>query len=163
MSQAATAVGYAGWWQRVGATLLDAVITGIPAGILAAAVGGTVRTNRVIVFNEFGRTRLRQTNFHFNGKGIAVVILVGVLYRTLLEGGVRGQTLGKMAMRITVRDPVSGTSIGYGRAFVRWLVASILWVAFIIPGVIDVLFPLWDPKHQTLHDKAAGSIVVQVP
>jgi uncharacterized RDD family membrane protein YckC len=38
----------------------------------------------------------------------------------------------------------------------------VLWVALVIPGLIDVLFPLWDPRHQTLHDKAAGSIVLRV-
>jgi uncharacterized RDD family membrane protein YckC len=36
-------------------------------------------------------------------------------------------------------------------------------VAFYLPGLIDVLFPLWDPKRQTLHDKAVGSVVVKVP
>jgi hypothetical protein len=27
--------------------------------------------------------------------------------------------------------------------------------------LIDMLFPLWDPKNQTLHDKATRTIVVQ--
>ena len=41
--------------------------------------------------------------------------------------------------------------------------ASVLWVLLYIPGIIDVLFPLWDQKRQTIHDKAASSIVVTVP
>jgi hypothetical protein len=32
----------------------------------------------------------------------------------------------------------------------------------IIPGLLDVLQPLWDRKHQTLHDKIVGSVVVQI-
>lgn len=68
-----------------------------------------------------------------------------------------------MAMKIAVKDANTGGPIGYGRALARWLVASVLWVAFYLPGLIDVLFPLWDPKRQTLHDKAVGSVVVKVP
>lgn len=59
-----------------------------------------------------------------------LVIAGGVLYKVLLEGGARGQTLGKMALHIRVRD---------------------------------VLFPLWDSQHQTLHDKVANTIVVPAP
>ena len=36
---------------------------------------------------------------------------------------------------------------------------------FILLGVIwllDMLFPLWDAKRQTLHDKVAGSVVVRL-
>ena len=161
VAQQATSVAYAGWWQRVGATIIDGIVVAIPAGILAALVGGSTRTHTVIRVDEFGRT-IRGTGFEFNSKGILVAVAVGVIYRVLLEGSVRGQTVGKMAMKIAVRDQASGGPIGYGRAFVRWLVASILWVVFILPGLIDVLFPLWDPQHQTLHDKAAGSVVLQV-
>jgi uncharacterized RDD family membrane protein YckC len=32
----------------------------------------------------------------------------------------------------------------------------------IIPGLLDVLWPMWDRKHQTLHDKLVGSVVVQI-
>ena len=32
---------------------------------------------------------------------------------------------------------------------------GILWV-------LDMLFPLWDAKRQTLHDKVAGSVVLRV-
>jgi uncharacterized RDD family membrane protein YckC len=30
-----------------------------------------------------------------------------------------------------------------------------------LPWVLDVLFPLWDPKKQTLHDKVSGTIVIR--
>jgi uncharacterized RDD family membrane protein YckC len=53
--------------------------------------------------------------------------------------------------------------LGYGKAAVRWAVASVLWLLFYIPGIIDVLMPLWDAKKQTIHDKAAGTVVVVAP
>jgi hypothetical protein len=35
--------------------------------------------------------------------------------------------------------------------------------AFFVPWVIDMLFPLWDPMNQTLHDKATRTIVTKAP
>ena len=152
-----------GGWQRVAAAIIDGIVLGIPGGILAVLVGGTRTTRNVIQIDQFNRTtRIRQVGFELNAKGILVLVILGVLYRVFLEGGPRGQTLGKMAMKIAVRDQSTGGPIGYGRAFVRWLAALVLWIILVIPGIIDVLFPLWDPRHQTLHDKAAGSIVVRV-
>jgi uncharacterized RDD family membrane protein YckC len=94
--------------------------------------------------------------------GALIAFGLGVLYRTLMEGSTRGQTVGKMAMGIAVRDLDDGGSIGYARAFARWLVGYLLWVVIYIPGIIDLLFPLWDAKRQTLHDKAVRSVVVLV-
>ncbi len=55
---------------------------------------------------------------------------------------------------------VSAGSIGYGRALLRAFVEYILFVALFLPWVLDMLFPLWDPQNQTIHDKAGGSIVL---
>jgi len=161
VARVGSAVQYAGWWQRVGATIIDGIIVGIPSGILAALVGGSTRTHTVIRIDRFGN-EIRGTGVNFNYKGVFIAVVLGIIYRVLLEGSPKGQTIGKSALKIAVRDQAGGPPIGYGRAFVRWLVASILWLLFFIPGLIDVLFPLWDPRHQTLHDKAAGSVVVQV-
>jgi uncharacterized RDD family membrane protein YckC len=30
-----------------------------------------------------------------------------------------------------------------------------------VPHFLDLLWAAWDPKRQTLHDKAAGTIVVR--
>ena len=34
-------------------------------------------------------------------------------------------------------------------------------VLLFIPWVIDMLFPLWDPMRQCLHDKVSRTIVIQ--
>ena len=47
------------------------------------------------------------------------------------------------------------------RAFIRALIPPFFWVLF-IPGLLDVLWQLWDGKHQTLHDKLVGSVVIRV-
>ncbi len=94
-----------------------------------------------------------------------VLILVGVfggpvVYYTVTIGRY-GQTLGKKALGIAVRDASAPTeAIGYGRAFGRYLVTNVLWIVF-LPGVIDHLWPLWDRRKQALHDKAVTSVVVR--
>ena len=93
---------------------------------------------------------------------VFVAYIGPTLYYTVCyaEGG---QTLGKMNGRIAVRrDGDEESSLGYVRSLLRALVPPILWALLIIPGLLDVLWPLWDPKKQTLHDKLVGSVVVRV-
>jgi uncharacterized RDD family membrane protein YckC len=86
----------------------------------------------------------------------------------MLVGHRSGQTPGKRAVGIQVRDAVTGESIGYPRALGRYLAqvfaALILPILPILPilTAIDLLWPLWDDRHQTLHDKAVNAVVVEV-
>ena len=155
----------AGWWQRVVASIIDGLIVAIPSYILMAVLSlGTFAAS-----TRFDPVTGEISDINVGGffagffLSFILIIVMAIAYRVVLEGGARGQTVGKMAMKIRVADVNTGGPIGYGRAFVRWLVASVLWVLLYIPGIIDVLFPLWDPKRQTIHDKAASSIVVTVP
>ncbi|MFN2614407.1 MAG: RDD family protein [Actinomycetota bacterium] len=149
---------YAEWWQRLVALLIDGVIVAVPSWIIMILSGLTfalssridVHTGRAI-----GSAGLFYGPFAF-------ILAAGILYRVLMEGGARGQTVGTMIMKIRVRDVDTDASIGYGRAFVRWLVFSLLCFVW-IGGLVDALFPLWDQRKQTIHDKAARSIVVKVP
>jgi len=75
--------------------------------------------------------------------------------------GLTGQTLGKMALHIRVVDATTGAPIGVPRAMLRYLVYALLWIACVIPGLVNVLSPLWDPRNQAWHDKAARSVVVR--
>ena len=60
----------------------------------------------------------------------------------------------------TVMQPNIRGSVGYGKAFLRSLVALLLGYTVIV-GILDVLWPLWDKKNQTLHDKAVGTVVLR--
>jgi uncharacterized RDD family membrane protein YckC len=75
--------------------------------------------------------------------------------------GSRNQTLGKMALGIAVVDAESRSRIGYARAFRRWLGTAALRALFTVPTIVDHLWPLQDPRNQTLHDKIARSVVVR--
>lgn len=122
----------AGFWRRFVGTLIDGILLGILEGILRAILG--------------------------SGTGTGLYVLASIIYFTVLIGGARGQTVGQMAMGIRVIDFNTGGSIGYGRAFIRWLVAIISFLALFI----GYLWMLWDKEKQCWHDKAANDVVVPV-
>jgi len=86
----------------------------------------------------------------------AIGTLLGIAYYVLLEGGVRGQTFGKMVCGIRVFDLARGGPIGYGRAFIRYISRLLSLVVFLL----GYFWMLWDKEKQTWHDKFAGSVVV---
>ncbi len=101
--------------------------------------------------------------------GLVLAVGLGwVLYGTLLCGAPRGQTVGMMAVRVRVVREGSGDRLGYRRALGRAALEGFLRLVnfiFTLLGLVwalDMLFPLWDDRRQTLHDKAVGSVVVRV-
>ena len=74
-----------------------------------------------------------------------------------------GQTLGKKAMKIRV-VPIDPTArLTRGMAFRRYLVQHVAGMFVPFFSYVDGLWQLWDkPYLQTLHDKAAQTVVVKV-
>jgi uncharacterized RDD family membrane protein YckC len=157
---------YSEWWKRVVAAIIDVLIIIIPGSILLGVLGlGTFAGAEVSCDPNTGVCTT-------DGPGFFIAFMVSMLvfaviaigYQVYFNGGEKGQTVGKMAMRIRVRDDATGGPIGYGKAFLRWLVAWALGSFTCGIGLlIDLLFPLWDPKRQTLHVQAANSVVIDVP
>jgi uncharacterized RDD family membrane protein YckC len=146
------------WWQRFAAIFIDGLILGIPKAIIAAAAVGSSGT-----FNSG------------IGVGLAVIgilfAIIDLVYFALLNGSQRGQTVGQMALGITVRDADTGGPIDPQRAGLRILVLipGILldWIPVIgalagIYTVIAGLSPLWDANRQGFQDKAARTQVIRV-
>jgi len=119
----------AGFWRRFAAALIDGILLGIVSGILRAILG--------------------------TGGGYALGTLITIGYFVYFHG-TTGQTPGNAALSIRVVGKDDGATIGYGRAFVRWLVSLVS--GFVI--LIGYLWMLWDSEKQTWHDKAANSVVV---
>jgi uncharacterized RDD family membrane protein YckC len=98
------------------------------------------------------------------GLGGPAVFLVGALafagfflYRPVLEGRPEGQTFGKQAMGTRVVRQSNGAPLGYGLAIGRN-------VARLADGALfglGAFWAIWDPQHQTWHDKIAGTLVVR--
>jgi uncharacterized RDD family membrane protein YckC len=95
---------------------------------------------------------------------VLVAFAVGTMFMVVYETFATaryGRTLGKAWLHIRpIRT--DGTKLGWGRSFGRvaiYSLASVLgWV-----GVLDQLWCLWDENRQCLHDKVAGTIVVNDP
>lgn len=160
----------ASWGKRVGAAIIDAFVVGIPAVIImfAAGVGAFASADLDCVFNP--ATGVTECTGGDSSFFVAIALTQGIpllvfaVYGTFMNGSERGQTVGKMALKIQVRDEATGGPIGYGKAFLRWLVgAGLSLVTCGLGGLVDVLFPLWDNKRQTIHDKAVSSLVVELP
>jgi uncharacterized RDD family membrane protein YckC len=133
---------FAAWGQRLGAFVIDEVFIRVIA--LCAEIALNLR-------------------HHFGGRIVWLLLAVG--YYAVLNGSEMGQTFGKRALGIQVRDATAhGGSIGPGRAGMRFVTVGLFRIIpfFGLFTLLDGLWPLWDPRRQALHDKIAGSVVVRV-
>lgn len=147
------------WWKRVVALIIDALLIGIPLAIIQNIIG-LGAASQLEVDSSGAITG--------GGGGFFATLIVGnlltiaafLIYFGVMNGGAKGQTVGKMAMKIQVRDEATGGPIGVGKGLLRYVVSAALSLVCGIGGIIDGLFPLWDAKRQTIHDKAVKSVVV---
>lgn len=95
------------------------------------------------------------------GTGIlaAVTLLLSSAYLVWNHGyrqGVTGASIGKSVLRFRVVDEKTWRPVGFGTSLLRLFVhladAAVCFVGF--------LFPLWDPRRQTLADKLVGTVCV---
>jgi uncharacterized RDD family membrane protein YckC len=149
------------WWQRVGAMLLDVLVIGVPVFIVSSVLNAAFGHSHLVTVAGATHTVKSLTGsaqIAFD----ACSSLAGGLYFAILNGTGRGQTAGNRAPGIAVRDVETGAPIGFWRGVLRWFVRTILYVALVIPGIVNDLFPLWDRRRQTLADKAARSVMIRV-
>jgi len=132
-----TSLELAGWWRRAGAVVLDGLIVGIPLNIVVVAVAASENDAALVV--------------------AYVVGLAGAIAYSVLMIGSKGQTLGKMATGVKVVRHGSPAPIGYGLATGRFFSTYLS----AIPCYLGMLWPLWDDKNQTFHDKICSTVVIR--
>ena len=137
---------YAGFWIRLAAWIIDAVIVVFGTSVVrmlwygaATGDGGASPTFAGIVGS------------------VVIALLVPALYFVLLTG-LKGQTLGKMAAGIRVVNQ-EGLAPGAGRAALRETVGKFVSIIALFLGFLRIT---WDPERQGWHDKMAGTHVVTV-
>jgi uncharacterized RDD family membrane protein YckC len=128
--------------------------------VVQAAVGVLLRhtdTARLHYAMRMSNGTVTHNSISFLVLFIGAAIFVG--YATVMLGSARGQTVGMMAVGVRARTDEGLASLGTARALSRSLVQLALAYT-VVGGLLDDLWPLWDAKNQTLHDKAVRSVVV---
>ena len=169
---AGTAMGPGGqplaeWWKRLVAAIIDGVILGIPANIIGGLLFGGMFAATAPRFDPETGQVVGGAGFFAGllaawGAFLIAYLIFTAAYYIYLHSS-RGQTVGKMAMKIKVVDMETGELIPYGRAGIRWGVQQALAIVTCgIGALLDGLWPLWDAKRQAIHDKPANTVVVDI-
>jgi uncharacterized RDD family membrane protein YckC len=140
---------YAGWWQRVGAVIIDGIISilfFVPA--IVALVAGPSEIDTCTVNGEFGLCEVPTSGTIGIGVLLYVAGFVAFLVLYCRRVGTKGQSWGMGAAGYQIVDERTGEPIGTGRAVGRYF-ARILSA---LPCYLGFLWPLWDSENRTFHD-----------
>lgn len=130
-------VPLAPWWPRALGAVADAVVVGLVTYAVASFSGLKSRDG-----------------YFFLDLGIRFVYSFAMLVTW-------GHTLGMALLRLQAVDAVAGeTPIRPHRAALRSLIGGVLTIVP-LGAILDLAWPLWDARNQTLHDKAAGTVVLR--
>ncbi len=141
--------GLASLGQRLGGYLIDVVI-----------VGAVFIFGLIVMAASTPASNFDNPDPSPNGVAILVFLLCGLaafVYYPFFEGRPAGQTLGKKAVGIRVVRQSNGAPLGYGLAIWR----TVMRIVDYLPFYLGLLWAIWDPQHQTFHDKIAGTLVVR--
>lgn len=99
---------------------------------------------------------------------VFIMMIIGVVVSFVYEVpliAVKGQTVGKMVMKIKVVPADDSLEVGFKKSLVRWIVPQSMGVVPIvgsIPALLGYAWIIWDTEHQGWHDKAAKTYVIKV-
>ena len=147
---------YAGFWPRFVAWLIDVLIVTIIQSAFAPVVAFGLIQPWYWWVNSFS-AEPDVVGFWFVGTGTLLLILIAGAYFVGFWV-YRGQTPGKMAMRIKVVT-TENTPLTAERALLRFL-------GYFICHVLGFIPHLWiaiDARKQGIPDKFAGTCVIQLP
>jgi uncharacterized RDD family membrane protein YckC len=135
----AAAPEYMGFWIRVVAYLIDAIILGIVNAVIVALLGGDTSAQIIAA---------------------AINIVIAWLYFSILWSSSPQASLGMMALGMKVTD-LDGGRISFGKATLRYVVQFVLSLLLGIGFIVGALWVAFDARKQALWDKAAGTFVVK--
>jgi uncharacterized RDD family membrane protein YckC len=141
-------VGYGGFWIRVVAAIIDAIILRVVVAPVGMIFGGLGMAGMM--------SGIPHTGLRLLGGGVTFILLIfgSWLYEAFMESSSYQATLGKMIFGMKVTD-LNGNRISFeratGRHFAKWLSAMILGIGYIMVGLTD--------RKQGLHDLLAGTVV----
>ena len=145
-------VVYAGFWKRVAAYIIDAIVVGMVGGIIGGVIGGML-----------GVMLLGTSSASANTSGMLIIqglanlagVALGVAYFGWMHSSSSMATLGKMAIGIkVVREDGSRISFmrGMGRYFALIVSSIPLGFGFVMAGFTE--------RKRALHDMMCDTVVV---
>lgn len=135
---------YVGFWPRVGASIIDAIIVAMITTPLLVAIYGWgyfARTDKPLIAGP--------ADFLLSWVLPAVGVILFWLYKQA--------TPGKMAVSARVVDAQTGNTLSVGQSIGRYLGYFIAT----LPLFLGVVWVAFDPRKQGWHDKLAGTVVVR--
>ncbi|MFT4164214.1 MAG: RDD family protein [Microlunatus sp.] len=174
----ADGVPIAGWWARALAVVIDAVLVGFVAALVAMPIYLRMAEALSTYFRETYRAAEQglplppepDITTIISATDQLILVGVGFLLHTLylaLFLRWRSATPGKLIVGLRVVPVDQGRSqakLGWPTVFIRalcWTVPNLNAVLFVL-RVIDIVLPLTNPKKQAMHDLAAKTQVVRV-
>lgn len=147
--------------QVPGGTPLASRLTRLGAALLDALIGLAITAPVMILTGYFERAMNQQVSL----VEVAVYSAGGMVVYLLLHGyllATRGQTIGKMVVRVRIVDYNTDEILPFGKLF--GLRVLPVWIAAMIPfggclALIDVLF-IFGSEQRCVHDLIAGTKVV---
>ena len=133
---------YAGFWVRLGATLIDTVIMMIVLGIPLALIYGEQDPLGGLYIRGFWDFML----------SYVVPIAVTIWFWLRFLG-----TPGKMVLKLRVVDAKTGGKLSIGQAIGRYFA----YLVSMLPLGLGFIWIAFDSKKQGWHDKLAGSLVIR--
>jgi uncharacterized RDD family membrane protein YckC len=91
---------------------------------------------------------------------LELIALAYIVWNLGLKQGTTGSSIGKGIMKFKVVGEETGQPIGFGKSFVRELIYIVAYALCVIPWIVAVLWPLWDPKRQSGVDKLVKTVCV---
>jgi uncharacterized RDD family membrane protein YckC len=138
----AAQVAYGGFWIRLVAYIIDAILLTFVVGGLGSILGLNLM-----------ETDWERQDPLFN----LLSVVIGWLYFALMESSERGATVGKMALGLRVVTS-NGQRLSFmnatGRYFAKIISAIILGIGFLMIAFTD--------KKRGLHDMIASTLVIKV-
>lgn len=157
-------VVFSSWGKRAGAAIIDGLI--MMVALIPYYIGIGLSAGSAEVNPNTGQ--LETTGG--SGAGLALMAIGGLatlavlIWNVFLKQGKTGYTVGKGVLGIKLVKADTGQPIGAGMAFARYLITSVIsFVTCGIGALVDHLWPLWDDKNQTLHDKIIKTYVIDQP
>jgi uncharacterized RDD family membrane protein YckC len=137
-------VVYAGFWRRLGATLIDSLLLAViiyPLLIWLYGLEALTASDAPMV----------------KGPADFLISWVFPIIATVIFWKYRQATPGKMMLGMKVVDASTYSTLSTGQAIGRYF-------AYIVSTVVvflGFLWIVWDPRKQAWHDKLAGSVVIR--